>query len=115
MLDRTRALLIGPSTYFNSRSGELGALSARYKLPAIYQERTFTAAGGVMSYGAPLADAYRGVGIYVGRVPTDHEAFLCVPKPCMGAAVDDNESPLGARERIDKSCVTPEKVKRVLT
>jgi len=36
-------------------------------------------------------------------------------KPCMGAAVDDNESPLGARERIDKSCVTPEKVKRVLT
>jgi putative tryptophan/tyrosine transport system substrate-binding protein len=64
----TKALLIGPSTYFNSRTGELGELSARHKLPAIYQERTFAAAGGLMSYGAPLADGYRGVGIYVGRV-----------------------------------------------
>jgi putative tryptophan/tyrosine transport system substrate-binding protein len=63
-----RPLLIGSSTYFNSRTGELGALSARYKVPAIYQERTFIAAGGLMSYGAPLADAYRGVGTYVGRV-----------------------------------------------
>jgi hypothetical protein len=36
--------------------------------PPFYQERTFTAAGGLMSYEAPLADAYRGVGIYVGRV-----------------------------------------------
>ena len=63
-----KALLIGPSTYFNSRTAQLGELSVRHKLPAIYQERSFTTAGGLMSYGAPLADAYRGVGIYVGRV-----------------------------------------------
>ena len=61
-------MLIGPSTYFNSRTAQLGELSVRHKLPAIYQERSFTTAGGLMSYGAPLADAYRGVGIYVGRV-----------------------------------------------
>jgi putative ABC transport system substrate-binding protein len=64
----TKSLLIGASTYFNSRSAQLGELSVRHKLPAIYQERTFTAAGGLMSYGAPLADSYRAVGIYVGRV-----------------------------------------------
>ena len=63
-----KALLIGSSTYFNSRSAQLGELSLRRKLPAIYQERTFATAGGLMSYGAPLADSYRGVGTYVGRV-----------------------------------------------
>jgi putative tryptophan/tyrosine transport system substrate-binding protein len=75
----TKALLMGASTYFNSRTAQLGELSLRHKLPAIYQERTFTAAGGLMSYGAPLANSYRGVGVYVGRMlKGDHPADLPV-------------------------------------
>jgi putative tryptophan/tyrosine transport system substrate-binding protein len=44
------------------------ALAARHAVTAIYNARQFTATGGLMSYGASLADAYRRVGIYVGRI-----------------------------------------------
>ena len=55
----TKALLIGSSSYFNSRSEQLGELCLRYKLPTTYQGRAFVAAGGLMSYGPSLEDAYR--------------------------------------------------------
>ena len=63
-----RALLIGPSSHFNNVSQELGQLCASHRLPAIYQVREFVAAGGLMSYGPGLAEAYRIVGEYTGRV-----------------------------------------------
>ena len=63
-----KAVLVGSSSYFNNRSKQLGELSLRYKLPAIYQLREFVAAGGLMSYGPSLSDAYRIVGEYTGRV-----------------------------------------------
>ena len=63
-----KALLIGSSAYFNNHSKQLGELCVHYKLPAIYQRREFVAAGGLMSYGPSLADAYRIVGEYAGRV-----------------------------------------------
>jgi len=63
-----KALLVGSSAYFNSRSKELGELCLRYRLPAVYQNRQFAAAGGLISYGPSLADAYRIVGEYTGRV-----------------------------------------------
>jgi putative ABC transport system substrate-binding protein len=71
-----KSLLIGSGSYFNARSKELGELCVRYALPAIYQTRAFVTAGGLMSYGPNLADAYRLVGIYTGRIlkgekPTD--------------------------------------------
>jgi putative ABC transport system substrate-binding protein len=44
------------------------ALAARHALPAIYDRREFTAAGGLMSYGISLADSYRQFGIYTGLV-----------------------------------------------
>ena len=47
---------------------QLAALALRNKVPAIYSLREFAAAGGLMSYGASLADQYRLVGVYVGRI-----------------------------------------------
>jgi len=61
-------LVIGGEPFFNSRSEQLGALTSRHAVPAIYQLREFVAAGGLMSYGGNLADAYRLVGVYTGRI-----------------------------------------------
>jgi putative tryptophan/tyrosine transport system substrate-binding protein len=46
----------------------IGALALRHRVPAIYQYPEFAAAGGLMSYGGSLADAYRQAGVYVGRI-----------------------------------------------
>jgi putative tryptophan/tyrosine transport system substrate-binding protein len=65
---RVGALVIGTDTFFNSQSGKLGALTVRRGLPAIYQYREFVAAGGLLSYGGAITDAYRLVGVYTGRI-----------------------------------------------
>jgi putative ABC transport system substrate-binding protein len=62
------AMLILNDSLFNARSEQLGALSVRYGIPAIYQNREFATAGGLMSYGPSLPEAYRVVGQYVGRI-----------------------------------------------
>ena len=65
---RAGALVIGADTFFISRSKQLAALSVRHAVPAIFQYREFAIAGGLMSYGGSLTDAYRLVGVYTGRV-----------------------------------------------
>jgi putative tryptophan/tyrosine transport system substrate-binding protein len=65
---RAGALVIGNDPFFNSRSERLAALSIRHGMPAIFQNREFAAAGGLMSYGTNLAATYRQVGIYTGRI-----------------------------------------------
>ena len=65
---RAGGLVIGGEPFFNSRSEQLGALTVRHAVPAIYQLRTFAAAGGLVSYGSNLTDLYHLTGAYVGRV-----------------------------------------------
>jgi putative tryptophan/tyrosine transport system substrate-binding protein len=64
----TDALLISGSNIFNGQSERLGALSLRFRIPAMFQTREFVAAGGLFSYGANPADTLRLVGTYTGRV-----------------------------------------------
>src|SRR5476651_650347 len=65
---RAGGLIIGGEPFFNSRSEQLGALTLRHAVPAIYQLRGFAAAGGLVSYGGSLTDAYRLVGVYTGQI-----------------------------------------------
>ncbi|MGO8921657.1 MAG: ABC transporter substrate-binding protein [Xanthobacteraceae bacterium] len=62
------ALLVVQDALFVSRRAQLMALAARYKLPAIYVQREFAEAGGLVSYGTDFADGYRQMGLYVGKV-----------------------------------------------
>ena len=61
-------LVIGADAFFVSRSEQLAALALRHAVPATYQFREFAAAGGLMSYGSNLTDAYRLAGVYTGRI-----------------------------------------------
>ena len=65
---RADALIIGPSTFFAVRSEQLAALTVRHAVPAIFQYRSFAAAGGLLSYGTSEADYYRLVGVYAGKI-----------------------------------------------
>jgi putative ABC transport system substrate-binding protein len=64
----TGALLVSNDVFFNSRIDKLVAVSARYAIPTIYSIREFAVAGGLMSYGTSLTDAYRLVGLYAARI-----------------------------------------------
>ena len=68
MRERPDALFVGPGAFFNSRRIQLANLAARSGVPAIYPVRDNTEAGGLLSYGASLTDAYRQVGGYIGRI-----------------------------------------------
>ena len=62
------ALLVAADPLFTELNDQIVALANRYKIPAIYASREFIVAGGVMSYGASEADAYRAAGVYAGKI-----------------------------------------------
>jgi ABC-type uncharacterized transport system substrate-binding protein len=63
-----KALLVGTGPLLTSSRARVIALAARHKIPALYSLREFVEAGGLISYGASVAEAYRQVGIYAGRI-----------------------------------------------
>lgn len=65
---RAGALLVNADAFFTGNRGRIVALAARHRIPTIYAWREFAEAGGLMSYGTSLADSYRQVGLYVGKV-----------------------------------------------
>jgi putative ABC transport system substrate-binding protein len=65
---RAGAILVASDPFFNSQRDNIIALAARHSIPAMYEQREFALAGGLMSYGTNLADGYRQVGVYVGRI-----------------------------------------------
>ena len=66
--ERAGALVVQNDPFFDSQRDRLIALAAQYSIPAIFHIREYPAAGGLMSYGASLLDAYRQVGVMTGRV-----------------------------------------------
>ena len=66
--EHAQALIVQNDPFFDSRRERIISLAARYNLPAIYHIREFPAGGGLVSYGASLADTYRQAGNYMGRI-----------------------------------------------
>jgi ABC-type uncharacterized transport system substrate-binding protein len=65
---RANALLVGAGAFLNSRREQIAALATRHALPAMYFTREAVVAGGLMSYGASVSEAYRQAGVYAGRI-----------------------------------------------
>jgi putative ABC transport system substrate-binding protein len=63
-----RALVIDTDLFFFGQREQIGALAARYSIPALYYRREFVMAGGLLSYGPSFATAYRQAGVYAGKV-----------------------------------------------
>jgi putative ABC transport system substrate-binding protein len=76
------ALLIAGSPFFTRRRDQLVALAAQHAVPTVYEWREFATAGGLISYGPSLTDAYRQVGVYAARIlHGDKPADLPVQQP----------------------------------
>ena len=65
---RAGAVLVAADPFFNRAQEQIVALAARFEVPAIYESRQFVVAGGLISYGASVAAAHHGAGIYVGKI-----------------------------------------------
>jgi putative ABC transport system substrate-binding protein len=95
--ERPDALFVGPGPFFTNRRVQLALLAAFHRVPAIYPLRQCAEAGGLMSYGASLTEAYRQVGAYAGRIlkganPADlpvvqpskfGKQHSCLASPCL--------------------------------
>jgi putative tryptophan/tyrosine transport system substrate-binding protein len=66
--DRADALFVAPDGFFASRRVQFAILASHHRIPASYAIREFVEAGGLMSYGTDLADMFRQIGVYAGRI-----------------------------------------------
>jgi putative ABC transport system substrate-binding protein len=66
--ERADALFVAPDAFFASRRVQFAILAARDRIPACYSNRDFVEAGGLMSYGTDIADSFRQVGVYAGKI-----------------------------------------------
>jgi putative ABC transport system substrate-binding protein len=66
--ERPDALFVGPDGFFASRRVQFAILAARDRIPAAYSNRTYVAAGGLMSYGTDLMDVHHHVDVYTGSI-----------------------------------------------
>jgi putative ABC transport system substrate-binding protein len=66
--ERAQALMVASDGFLTTRRFQIVALAARYAIPAIYPWREFATAGGLISYGTSIREAYRQSGVYVGEV-----------------------------------------------
>jgi putative tryptophan/tyrosine transport system substrate-binding protein len=66
--ERPDALFVAGDTFFNSRRVQLANLASRHAIPAAYPGRDFAEAGGLMSYGSNITDAFHQIGVYTGRI-----------------------------------------------
>ena len=66
--ERPDALFVGGDGFFNSRHVQIVNLASRHAIPATYADRLMAEAGGLMSYGSDIAEAWRQFGVYVGRI-----------------------------------------------
>jgi putative ABC transport system substrate-binding protein len=68
VVEQGSPLLVNPDSFFRTRRNQFVSLAARFGIPSIYFLRDFVTAGGLMSYAANVADAYRHVGVYAGKI-----------------------------------------------
>jgi putative ABC transport system substrate-binding protein len=66
--NRADALVVGPDSFLASRRLQVTTLATRYAIPTVYNSREFAEAGGLMTYGTSLAEVYRQLGVYAGRI-----------------------------------------------
>jgi ABC-type uncharacterized transport system substrate-binding protein len=75
--ERSDALFVGSSSFFNTRRVQLAHWATHHRVPATYSARQYVEAGGLMSYGASLTDAYRQMGVYTGRILKAQNQQIC--------------------------------------
>jgi putative ABC transport system substrate-binding protein len=66
--EQAGALFVGPDAFYNTRRVQLATMAAHHSIPTAFAVREYVDAGGLMSYGTSLADMYRQVGVYSGRI-----------------------------------------------
>ena len=115
--ERPDALFVGLDPFLNSRRAQLVNLASRHALPATFSAATYAEIGGLMSYGANIADAYRQVGVYTGRLlkgakpETGHRSVTAFGSPghsirrVTRSGLRAQRAPARAGSFIDPGCV----------